>query len=141
MGGASAFGPKADIQVLKLTIGLAIAWVIIACTGIFFNRAYRPRNPIGDEPVSSAKKDEKASKGTDKNASGSSAKNEHATGDSKVKPADKKQDAEKNPPEENSAPEKKKPGTTKSDAAADKKEAPAEKPAASDKKADESKAE
>ena len=46
MGGASAFGPKADIQVLKLTIGLAVGWVVVACVGIFFNRWYSP-SPLG----------------------------------------------------------------------------------------------
>jgi preprotein translocase subunit SecG len=40
MGGASAFGPKADIHVLKLTIGLAVAWVVVACSGIYLNRTY-----------------------------------------------------------------------------------------------------
>lgn len=66
MGGASAFGPKADIQVLKLTIGLAIAWVVIACAGIFFNRAYHPRNPTGDDTpgVKNAEKDTTDKDGT-----------------------------------------------------------------------------
>ncbi len=62
MGGASAFGPKADIQVLKLTIGLAIAWVVIACVGIFFNRAYHVANPTVDDTATEVKSTDKAAK-------------------------------------------------------------------------------
>ncbi|MDB5392048.1 MAG: preprotein translocase subunit SecG [Planctomycetaceae bacterium] len=58
MGGASAFGPKADIHVLKLTIGLAIAWVVVACTGIYLNRSYRHGNLGSDAvPVMTTDKD------------------------------------------------------------------------------------
>ncbi len=73
MGGASAFGPKADIQVLKLTIGLAIAWVVMACIGIFCNRAYHVANPVGDkaneevkEPKDKKGKDESKNSGETK---------------------------------------------------------------------------
>lgn len=102
MGGASAFGPKADIQVLKLTIGLAMAWVIIACTGIFFNRSYAglTYNPVGDNAgVKKDAKDKDAEKGTSKATDKGTEKGSTKTTDKAAeKPAGKtlEKDAEKN---------------------------------------------
>ena len=38
MGGQSAFGPKADFQVIRFTIGIAAVWVLFNIGGIFMNR-------------------------------------------------------------------------------------------------------
>lgn len=102
MGGASAFGPKADIQVLKLTIGLAIAWVVIACVGIFFNRSYAglTYNPVGDNAgVKKDAKDKDAEKGGGKDADkgaekGASKAADEASGKAAEKTLEK--EAEKN---------------------------------------------
>lgn len=109
MGGASAFGPKADIQVLKLTIGLAVAWVVIACAGIFFNRAYDPRNPTGDDTpgVKNAEKD-MDDKGTDSDlgtSKDSKDKKPAGTGSEKAGPT-KKAPAEKGVSAEGATPKK-----------------------------------
>jgi preprotein translocase subunit SecG len=87
MGGASAFGPKADIQVLKLTIGLAVAWVIVACTGIYLNRAYT--SGFGEEVVVAKKSSKDADKGGDEDKVVEPVENKEATPDLK-QPAAKK---------------------------------------------------
>ncbi len=89
MGGASAFGPKADVQVLKLTIGLAVAWVFLACVGIFFNRWYAPATygPTGKPPVAAAPE----TKGVPaKDKTDPSAKTEPGTSGPELKNDDKK---------------------------------------------------
>ncbi len=161
MGGASAFGPKADIQVLKLTIGLAIAWVVIACVGIYFNREYTlfgstdgakaaataKADKEAADKAAAAKKNSKSDEGKDKAESKTPGSKdlktpaEKETGDlkrdAKSKPAAKSDD--KQNPFEDPAPEAKPDAPAAKPAAktgGEKKAAPApstEKPAAAPK--------
>ena len=132
MGGASAFGPKADVQVLKLTIGLALAWVIVACIGIFFNRSYTLYENESDA-VAKAKKDADKKEDTSGGATNKDvpvgvetkgpAKNKNEAGASTTTTKDKplprleKDDAtgEKNPFEDPPVKAKPKPGAAKLD--------------------------
>jgi len=47
MGGASAFGAKADIQLIKFTVYTALVWVALNCAAIFANRNNTLYNPEG----------------------------------------------------------------------------------------------
>jgi preprotein translocase subunit SecG len=135
MGGASAFGPKADIHVLKLTIGLAIAWVVVACTGIYLNRAYK--RGIGDDVVPVKQVDKDAAEGAD--AGDDAVKPFPDAADKPAKVAPKKGDAPAAKIKKGEGPAEKPAAAPQTKAAADAdKEAPkAEpaKPAAEEKKA------
>ena len=71
MGGGSAFGPKADIHALKFTIYLAIAWVIVACCGIFLDRNYS-KFGAGSKETPSQKEEESEEPRKDGDGTGSS---------------------------------------------------------------------
>ena len=136
MGGASAFGPKADVQVLKLTIGLAVAWVFFACVGIFINREYAPATygPTA-KPAVAAEATKATDKAADNTASDKNAKAKPGTDDkagpeltpsvkTEVKGAEKPADKQ---PAEEKKPAATTPAADKKPAAPAKEETPAAK--------------
>ena len=130
MGGASAFGPKADVQVLKLTIGLAVAWVFLACVGIFFNRWYAPATygPTG-KPAAAAEAEAKAKTDPGKGQSEAAPDADAKSGATEKPVPGAKTDAQEatKTPAAAVKPAKVEPAADKKDAAPDKADAPAAK--------------